>query len=90
MAERKNERAIDESVLQETMAHLDSVESSEEGLAYLENRKLDKAHLSALLTQLNIPYSSKDTKEKLIKLIVNSTVGTKRRFEILRHFSLTK
>lgn len=76
--------------LEEIRTKLENFSSREEATAYLEQLSLHKRELKAIAQNNNIPLSSKETKEQLIKTIVENTVGARLKFNALLNIDLKK
>lgn len=76
--------------LEEIRTKLENFSSREEATAYLEQLSLHKKELKAIAQNNNIPLSSKETKEQLIKTIVENTVGARLKFNALLNIDLKK
>ena len=76
--------------LEEIRTKLENFSSREEATAYLEQLSLHKRELKAIAENNNIPLSSKETNEQMIKTIVENTVGAKLKFDALLNIDLKR
>lgn len=76
--------------LEEIRTKLENFSSREEATAYLEQLSLHKKELKAIAENNNIPLSSKETNEQMVKTIVENTVGAKLKFDALLNIDLKR
>ncbi len=76
--------------LEEIRTKLENFSSREEATAYLEQLSLHKKELKAIAENNNIPLSSKETNEQMVKTIVENTVGAKLKFDALLSIDLKR
>ena len=76
--------------LEELRPKLENFSAREEATASLEQLSLHKKELKAIAENNNIPLSSKETNEQMVKTIVENTVGAKLKFDALLSIDLKR